>query len=55
MIAVGGARLRRPGMGVAALVDAAGPVGRGQTVMTIFPQACPCSRYRMALGASLSG
>ena len=26
-----------------------------QTVMTTFPRACPCSRYRMALGASLSG
>jgi D-amino-acid dehydrogenase len=29
--------------------------GRRQTVMTIFPRAWPCSRYRMALDASLSG
>jgi hypothetical protein len=29
--------------------------GRRQMVMTIFPRACPCSRYWMALGASLSG
>jgi hypothetical protein len=28
---------------------------RRQMVMTTFPRACPCSRYRMALGPSLSG